>query len=61
MPKNEKNYTEPQPSNIYKDFELSSKEEWGVPCPTCGEFNASSWEQIKYKGWIIVNKVDRNR
>ncbi|MBQ7561131.1 MAG: phage terminase large subunit family protein [Synergistaceae bacterium] len=38
-----------QTSNIYKDFELSSKEEWCVPCPTCGEFNAFSWEQIKYK------------
>ncbi|MBQ7578608.1 MAG: phage terminase large subunit family protein [Synergistaceae bacterium] len=38
-----------QTSTIYKDFELSSKEEWCVPCPTCGEFNAFSWEQISYK------------
>ena len=38
-----------QTSNIYKEFVLSSQEEWCVPCPTCGEYQPYSWEQILYK------------
>ena len=38
-----------QSSNIYKEFLLSSQEEWCVPCPTCGEYQPYSWDQILYK------------
>ena len=36
-------------SRIEKAFNTSSREEWCVPCPTCGEFQPFSWEQIVYK------------
>lgn len=36
-------------SRIYKGFQLSSQEEWCVPCPSCGEYQAFSWEQMSYK------------
>ena len=36
-------------SRIEKAYNASSKEEWCVPCPTCGEFQSYSWEQIKFK------------
>lgn len=38
-----------QTSRIYEGFEGSTQEEWCVPCPTCGEFQPFSWEQIVYK------------
>ena len=38
-----------QTSRIWKGFEVSSQEEWCVPCPTCGEYQPFSWEQITYK------------
>ena len=38
-----------QTSRIWKGFELSSQEEWCVPCPTCGEYQPFSWEQIAFK------------
>ena len=37
-------------SRIAQEFENSSREEWSVPCPTCGELNAYDWERIEYKG-----------
>ena len=36
-------------SRIYPGFQLSSQEEWCVPCPSCGEYQAFTWEQISYK------------
>ena len=36
-------------SRIEKAFNSSSREEWCVPCPTCGEFQAYSWDQISFK------------
>lgn len=38
-----------QTSRIYKGFSVSSQEEWCVPCPTCGEYQPFSWEQITFK------------
>ena len=38
-----------QTSRIWRGFELSSQEEWCVPCPTCGEYQPFSWEQIAFK------------
>ena len=39
-----------QTSRIYKGFQVSSQEEWCVPCPTCGEYQPFSWDQITFKG-----------
>ena len=36
-------------SRIEKAFIASSREEWCVPCPTCGEYQPYSWEQIVFK------------
>ena len=36
-------------SRIEKAYNASSSEEWCVPCPTCGEYQPYSWEQIKFK------------
>ena len=38
-----------QTSRIWKGFDVSSQEEWCVPCPTCGEYQPFSWEQIAFK------------
>ena len=36
-------------SRIEKAYNASSMEEWCVPCPTCGEYQPYSWEQITFK------------
>ena len=36
-------------SRINEAFELSSQEEWKVPCPNCGHFQSYSWELLIYK------------
>ena len=36
-------------SRIEKAYNASSREEWCVPCPTCGEYQPYSWEQITFK------------
>lgn len=36
-------------SRIEKAYNASSCEEWCVPCPTCGEYQPYSWEQITFK------------
>lgn len=36
-------------SRIEKAYNASSREEWCVPCPTCGEYQPFSWEQITFK------------
>ena len=36
-------------SRIEKAYNASSREVWCVPCPTCGEYQPYSWEQITYK------------
>ena len=36
-------------SRIEKAFSASSREEWCVPCLTCGEYQPFSWEQIAFK------------
>ncbi|MDR1650101.1 MAG: phage terminase large subunit family protein, partial [Synergistaceae bacterium] len=36
-------------SRIEKAYELSTKEAWSVPCPTCGEFQPYDWDRIIYK------------
>lgn len=35
-------------SRIHKEFEESSQEEWTLPCPECGKYNALSWERLIY-------------
>lgn len=36
-------------SRIEKAFDLSSCEEWEIPCPVCGEYNKFDWDLIVYK------------
>lgn len=36
-------------SRIEKAFELSTQEEFFIPCPKCGEYVAYEWSQIVYK------------
>lgn len=36
-------------SRIQKAFELTTQEEWELPCPGCGEYTGLNWEQISYK------------
>ncbi|MBQ6737237.1 MAG: phage terminase large subunit family protein [Synergistaceae bacterium] len=36
-------------SRILKDFNISSQEEWCVPCPECGEYQPFEWERIIYR------------
>lgn len=36
-------------SRIEKAFEFSSREEWVIPCPSCGEFMPYDWAQIIHK------------
>ena len=36
-------------SRIEKAYNVSSREEWCVPCPTCGEYQPYAWEQIIFK------------
>lgn len=38
-----------QTHGIYEEFQLTSQEEWCVPCPVCGELNPFEWERIKFK------------
>ena len=39
-------------SRIEKAYNASSREEWCVPCPTCGEYQPYSWENIIYKNVV---------
>lgn len=36
-------------SRIVEEYEDSSKEEWTLPCPNCGHYNALSWERLIYE------------
>lgn len=36
-------------SRIEKAYSASSREQWCVPCPTCGEFQPYSWDRIIFK------------
>lgn len=36
-------------SRIEKAFALSTREEWCIPCPKCGELQPYDWERIVYK------------
>lgn len=38
-----------QTSRIEPAFLASTREEWCVPCPKCGEYQAYSWELLLYK------------
>lgn len=38
-----------QTSRIEPAFEQSTKDEWCVPCPRCGEYQPYSWDRILYK------------
>ncbi len=39
-------------SRIEKAYDISTQEEWCVPCPDCGEYTPYLWENISYKGKI---------
>lgn len=41
--------TERETSRIYKEFEESTKEEWCIPCPKCGELQPLTWSQIRFE------------
>lgn len=36
-------------SRIEKAYNASTREEWSVPCPTCGRFQPFDWARIAYK------------
>ncbi|MCR5346187.1 MAG: phage terminase large subunit family protein [Fretibacterium sp.] len=36
-------------SRIEKAYNASSREEWCVPCPSCGEYQPYAWERIVWK------------
>lgn len=36
-------------SRIAKEYDLSSKEEWTLPCPECKQYNALDFENIRFK------------
>lgn len=36
-------------SLIQDEFNLSSQEEWAIPCPSCGELQVLRWENIKWE------------
>ena len=36
-------------SRIEKAYEISSREYWCIPCPTCGEFQPYEWDRFIYK------------
>lgn len=38
-------------SRIEKAYESSSREEWSIPCPTCGELQPYDWDRILYKNY----------
>jgi phage terminase large subunit GpA-like protein len=35
-------------SSIDDEYDQSDRNEWHVPCPDCGEFQALEWEQVRY-------------
>ena len=37
-------------SRIEAQYELSTQEEWCLPCPRCGSLNALTWERLIYEG-----------
>ena len=37
-------------SRIEKEYDASTREEWELPCPRCGEYNALDWERVLYEG-----------
>lgn len=39
-----------QTSRIKKAYDLTTKEEWTVPCPECGEYTPYEWGLMSYKG-----------
>lgn len=37
-------------SRILPAYELSTQDEWEIPCPECNTYQVFSWQNIKYKG-----------
>ena len=40
-------------SRIVEEYEHSTREEWTLACPKCGEYNALAWERVIYEGKIL--------
>lgn len=36
-------------SRIEAEYEISTKEHWNLPCPSCGEFQPLTWAQIHFE------------
>ena len=36
-------------SRIVEEYEKSTQEEWTLPCPKCGEYNALDWERVIFE------------
>lgn len=53
--------TEKGISRIDKEFEISTKEEWCVPCPICGRYQPYSWAQIKFEDVTMECKYCKER
>ncbi len=37
-------------SRIESEYEDTTREEWELPCPKCGKYNALDWERVIYDG-----------
>ena len=41
-------------SRIEKEYDNSTREEWTLPCPNCGRYNALDWERVIFEGRIYI-------
>lgn len=48
-------------SRIEQEYENSTREEWKVACPHCGEYQAFSWAQIRFDDGTMECSSCRNR
>ncbi len=48
-------------SRIEHEFKLGTMEEWELPCPGCGEYQAITWDKIKFALDDNTRKLDETR
>ncbi|MCG7435555.1 phage terminase large subunit family protein [Lysinibacillus fusiformis] len=45
--------TDAETSRIEAEYESSTKAQWCVSCPSCGQFQPYEWEQIRFEGVLM--------
>lgn len=45
--------TDADTSRIEAEYELSTKAQWCVSCPSCGKFQPYEWERIRFEGVLM--------